>query len=285
MTRTWPAYEKIGVQDKEGNYLQLSTALLQIENEFYGKIRPKCVIRSGERPLHALRERGVEYVEVRLMDLDPFAPVGITPPVCRFIDVFLLHCLLCESPPDTPDGDRRHRAQPGKSRRARPRAGPQARARLAAGGARGMGRAAHRRMRAARRRSSTPRWAATPTARRMPRPRRCSPIRRSRRRRACSRRWPRTTPTPTPPSRSPSRARSAPRSPRCRCPPRSRAALRRHGDGIARPAKAHGRARPGPLRGLAPALPVAGNAAALSQAPSKRRASSACMSRRPSAIR
>ena len=103
MTRTWPAYEKVGVQDKDGNYLQLSTALLQIENEFYGKIRPKCVIRSGERPLHALRERGVEYVEVRLMDLSPFEPIGISAPVCRFIDVFLLHCLLGESAPDTPD--------------------------------------------------------------------------------------------------------------------------------------------------------------------------------------
>jgi len=75
---------------------------LQIENEFSGKIRPKCVVRSGERPLHALRERGIEYVEVRLMDLDPFAPVGITPQVCRFLDIFLLHCLRLESPPDTP---------------------------------------------------------------------------------------------------------------------------------------------------------------------------------------
>jgi glutamate--cysteine ligase len=102
MTRSWPAYEKVGIRDGDGNYLQLSTALLQIENEFYGKIRPKCVMRSGERPLHALRERGVEYVEVRLMDLDPFAPIGITAPVCRFLDVFLLHCLLSESPRDTP---------------------------------------------------------------------------------------------------------------------------------------------------------------------------------------
>ncbi len=103
MTRTWPAYAKIGVQNGAGEYQQLSTALLQIENEFYGKIRPKRRIRSGERPLHALRERGVEYVEVRLMDLDPFSPIGITAPVCRFIDLFLLHCLLSDSPPDTPD--------------------------------------------------------------------------------------------------------------------------------------------------------------------------------------
>jgi glutamate--cysteine ligase len=103
LTRVWPDYERIGVQDKDGNYLQLSTTLLQIENEFYGKIRPKCTIRSGERPLHAIRERGVEYVEVRLMDLDPFEPIGISAPVCRFLDAFLLHCLLGESPPDTPD--------------------------------------------------------------------------------------------------------------------------------------------------------------------------------------
>ncbi|MBU4424398.1 MAG: glutamate--cysteine ligase, partial [Gammaproteobacteria bacterium] len=78
------------------------TSLLQIENEFYGTIRPKRVIQPGERPLHALRERGVEYVEVRLMDLDPFVPVGITAETMRLLDVFLLHCLLTDSPPDTP---------------------------------------------------------------------------------------------------------------------------------------------------------------------------------------
>ena len=86
-----------------GEYNQLSTSLLQIENEFYGTIRPKRVIFPGERPLHALRERGVEYVEVRCMDLDPFVPVGIRAQTTRFIDVFLLHCLLTDSPPDSPD--------------------------------------------------------------------------------------------------------------------------------------------------------------------------------------
>jgi glutamate--cysteine ligase len=58
-------------------YRQLATSLLQMENEFYGTIRPKRTIHPGERPLHALRDRGVEYVEVRLMDLDPFHAVGI----------------------------------------------------------------------------------------------------------------------------------------------------------------------------------------------------------------
>lgn len=102
MTQAYPPYEAIGVRDTQGNYRQLATSLLQIENEFYGTIRPKRVIFPGERPLHALRERGVEYVEVRLMDLDPFETVGINASTIRFLDVFLLHCLQTPSPPDTP---------------------------------------------------------------------------------------------------------------------------------------------------------------------------------------
>ncbi|HET7031655.1 MAG TPA: glutamate--cysteine ligase [Casimicrobiaceae bacterium] len=102
MTRPYAPYEAIGIRSGD-DYHQLGTSLLQIENEFYGTIRPKRVIRPGERPLHALRERGVEYVEVRLMDLDPFEPVAIKESTCRMLDVFLIHCLLRDSPPDTPE--------------------------------------------------------------------------------------------------------------------------------------------------------------------------------------
>ncbi len=115
LTRPYPAYEAIGIRNPGGDYNQLATSLLQIENEFYGTIRPKRVIFPGERPLHALRERGVEYIEVRLMDLDPFVPVGIRAQTMRFLDVFLLHCLLTDSPPDSPAeiaelGRNQHRA-------------------------------------------------------------------------------------------------------------------------------------------------------------------------------
>jgi glutamate--cysteine ligase len=101
LTKPYPAYEAIGIRDGD-DYRQLATSLLQIENEFYGTIRPKRVIRPGERALHALRDRGVEYVEVRLMDVDPFCAVGISAGTMRFLDMFLLHCLLRDSPPDTP---------------------------------------------------------------------------------------------------------------------------------------------------------------------------------------
>ena len=102
LTKPYPEYEKIGIL-VDGEYRQLNTTLLQIENEFYSTIRPKRRIRRGERPLHALRERGVEYVEVRLMDLDPFNAMGIAAPTMRFLDAFLLTCLADASPRDTPE--------------------------------------------------------------------------------------------------------------------------------------------------------------------------------------
>ncbi|MDA8108997.1 MAG: glutamate--cysteine ligase [Betaproteobacteria bacterium] len=115
LTRSYPPYEAIGIRGPHGEYRQLATSLLQIENEFYSTIRPKRTIRALERPLHALRERGVEYVEVRLMDLDAYSPIGIRAETMRFLDMFLLHCLLTDSPPDTPEeiaswGRNQHRA-------------------------------------------------------------------------------------------------------------------------------------------------------------------------------
>ena len=122
LVQPYPPYEKIGIRNLGGEYNQLATTLLQIENEFYGTIRPKRVIRPGERPLHALRERGVEYIEVRCMDLDPFVPVGIAAATVRFLDVFLLHCLLHRQPAGHARRDRRARPQPAPHRHPRPRA-------------------------------------------------------------------------------------------------------------------------------------------------------------------
>ncbi len=81
-----------------GNHRQLNTSLLQIENEFYSPIRPKRTAHKGETALTALCKRGVEYLEVRCLDLDPFEPAGVSRQTMRFIDSFLLYCLLLPSP-------------------------------------------------------------------------------------------------------------------------------------------------------------------------------------------
>ena len=97
-TETYPPYKNIGIQ-VDGEYRQLNDSLLQIENEYYATMRPKRLARSGERPSSALRERGVEYIEVRSLDLDPFLPVGVDGDGIRFLDMMMIACLLESSPP------------------------------------------------------------------------------------------------------------------------------------------------------------------------------------------
>ena len=87
----------------DGNYQQLNDAILQIENEFYSNIRPKGISRSNQRPIHALSENGIEYLEVRCIDLDPFEAGGISAEACYFIDTFLLACAISKSPLDSPE--------------------------------------------------------------------------------------------------------------------------------------------------------------------------------------
>jgi glutamate--cysteine ligase len=92
-----PDYEKIGVK-VGGKYRQLSANQLQIENEYYSPVRPKRVAHTGERPTAALRRGGVEYVEIRSLDLNVFDPVGVNQNAMRFTEAFLIYCLLHESP-------------------------------------------------------------------------------------------------------------------------------------------------------------------------------------------
>ncbi|HVW70892.1 MAG TPA: glutamate--cysteine ligase [Steroidobacteraceae bacterium] len=93
-----PPYEALGVK-VNGEYQQLNANILQIENEYYSFIRPKRVARSGERPTKALQRAGVEYVEVRALDVSAFDPVGVNQNKLRFLEAFLALCLLKESPP------------------------------------------------------------------------------------------------------------------------------------------------------------------------------------------
>jgi glutamate--cysteine ligase len=97
VNRPYAPYAELGTK-RDGEWIQLSTTVLQIENEYYSTIRPKRVIKSGERPVQALCRRGVQYIEVRCLDVDPFEPVGISLETGRFLDAFLLFCAMDESP-------------------------------------------------------------------------------------------------------------------------------------------------------------------------------------------
>ena len=92
-----PRYAAIGVR-MNGEYRQLNANVLQIENEYYSSVRPKPRDRSV-RALAALQRDGVEYVEIRTLDLSIADPVGINQSQMRLLEALLILCLLSDSPP------------------------------------------------------------------------------------------------------------------------------------------------------------------------------------------
>lgn len=99
----WPEYQAIGTH-RNGEWIQLSTNILQIENEYYSNIRPKRTTGRCQRPATALAELGIQYVEVRCLDIDPYSPIGMSADTSRFLDTFLLFCAAESSPLFTDNG-------------------------------------------------------------------------------------------------------------------------------------------------------------------------------------
>lgn len=99
------SFTKLGVDDQDGNPIQINDHILQIENEYYSPIRPKQVTKAGEAPSQALQNRGIGYIEFRAIDLDPYTDIGISITTACFIEIVALYCLLLDSPDLLPDED------------------------------------------------------------------------------------------------------------------------------------------------------------------------------------
>ncbi|WP_425619564.1 glutamate--cysteine ligase [Buchnera aphidicola] len=88
----------IGLKDKENNFKQLNCNILQSENELYTQIRPKRNTQNDESPILALKNRGIEYLEIRSLDINPFSSIGINKDQILVLDLFLIWCALIDSP-------------------------------------------------------------------------------------------------------------------------------------------------------------------------------------------
>ncbi len=93
-----PAYQQSGLYDKNGERQQISTNLMQIENEYYGVARPKQIAVTGETTLTGLARRGIAYVELRALDINCFDWAGISQMQMDFLEIFMLYCLFSEAP-------------------------------------------------------------------------------------------------------------------------------------------------------------------------------------------
>lgn len=106
ISKPYPAYEQIGVK-VDGEYRQLNANILQIENEYYSTVRPKQILQGFEKPVDALVNRGIQYVELRSVDVNAFHPSGMTNTQLSFLEVFMHFCLLKDS--ELLDGDAKRR--------------------------------------------------------------------------------------------------------------------------------------------------------------------------------
>ncbi len=77
--------------------LQINANLLQIEDEYYAVARPKSNIISSQRLTSKLKKRGVDFIELRSLDLNPFSRIGIDEDTIFFLEVFLIYCFLTTS--------------------------------------------------------------------------------------------------------------------------------------------------------------------------------------------
>ncbi|MEN8280128.1 glutamate--cysteine ligase [Acinetobacter gerneri] len=91
-------FSRLGLNDENGQPIQINDHVLQIENEYYSLVRPKQVPKDGETPSEALAKRGVGYVELRAVDVNPYSPIGINENTAAFLEVLALYCLFNESP-------------------------------------------------------------------------------------------------------------------------------------------------------------------------------------------
>lgn len=97
----YPQFEALGLDDEQGEPIQINNHVLQIENEYYSLIRPKQIPQGNETPSQALQARGIAYVELRAVDVNPYSPIGITEDSAGFLETLALYCLLLDSPPIT----------------------------------------------------------------------------------------------------------------------------------------------------------------------------------------
>lgn len=97
LSKKEPEFTAMGIE-KDGEFVQLNDNVLQIENELYASIRAKRVQKSNETPSQALNARGIEYIEIRSLDVNPFCKLGITEEQVNFLDLFLTWCASVESP-------------------------------------------------------------------------------------------------------------------------------------------------------------------------------------------
>ena len=103
ITVPYEEFKNKNLLDSNGEYHQISDGVIQIENEYYDSIRPKRSASNDMRPYELLKNFGIEYLEIRGVDISPTDITGMSKHHIRFLDLILIYCLVSPSPKITPE--------------------------------------------------------------------------------------------------------------------------------------------------------------------------------------
>ena len=85
--------------DHSDSRAQISPNILQIEAEYYAIARAKSNMISNDRFAYKLSNGGVDFIELRSLDLNPFSRIGIDRETTLFLEVFLIYSFFKLSEP------------------------------------------------------------------------------------------------------------------------------------------------------------------------------------------
>ena len=87
------------INEQKSNLSQISSNILQIEDEYYALARLKSQTVSSDRSIVKLKKSGVDFIELRSLDLNPFSKIGIDIETILFLEIFFIYCLCKSSKP------------------------------------------------------------------------------------------------------------------------------------------------------------------------------------------
>ena len=76
------------------NNQQINENLLQIDDEFYAVARAKSRVISNQRTTSKLTNGGVDFIELRSLDLNPYSRIGIDQETTNFLEILLSYCFV-----------------------------------------------------------------------------------------------------------------------------------------------------------------------------------------------
>ena len=73
---------------------QINENVLQIDDEYYAVARAKSKTISEQRTTSKLSQGGVDYIELRSLDLNPYSRIGIDKETVLFLETLLTYCFI-----------------------------------------------------------------------------------------------------------------------------------------------------------------------------------------------